>query len=221
MKMTTILAALSLAAATGALTGCLTSAKASTRRVAPDGTVTESRVSIIGTGDKTSQIAAEGLYADGADGDDLGAGVRKASASQQSTGIKEALEGLGSFMREIRLASSDGQSAAVPAAVSAPSAASAVLSVSAPAQDEPPSYAYSAEGYDGSPGADGSGVYGRPSCGRCRAYRAAHPDVEIINVDSAANASAMWSAIKARGFAGGTAALPVAISSDGYVLSAK
>ena len=63
----------------------------------PDGTKTVSRVSVIGTGDKASQIAAEGLFADGA-ADDLGAGVKTANASQQSTGIDGTLKGVGDLL---------------------------------------------------------------------------------------------------------------------------
>jgi hypothetical protein len=84
-------------AAVGMVAGCFTSATAYTEKTNPDGTKTVSRVSIIGTGDKASQVAAEGMFADGAS-DDLGAGVKNASASQQSTGVKETLEGVGSLL---------------------------------------------------------------------------------------------------------------------------
>ena len=81
--------------------------------------------------------------------------------------------------------------------------------------------AYSAEGYGGAPGAGGEGVYGRPSCPRCRAYAAAHPGVEIIDIDQPANSAAMWAALRARGYTGRTAALPVAVTAEGYALGAK
>lgn len=80
---------------------------------------------------------------------------------------------------------------------------------------------YSAEGYSGSPGASGEGVYGRPSCSRCRAYKSAHPDVAIINIDDASNRTAMWDALRKRGFTSSNAALPVAITADAYTMSAK
>lgn len=79
------------------LSGCFTSATAYTKSTTKDGVVTESKVKIVGTGDKASQVAAEGLFADGAP-EDLGAGVKTASASQQSTGIKETLEGVGALL---------------------------------------------------------------------------------------------------------------------------
>ena len=84
-------------AAVGMVAGCFTSATAYTEKTNPDGTKTVSRVRIVGTGDKTSQIAADGLYADGAV-DDLGAGVKKASANQKSTGIDGTLKGVGDLL---------------------------------------------------------------------------------------------------------------------------
>ncbi len=87
-----------LAAVVGMTAGCFTKAVAYTK-TNPDGSK-ESRVTIVGTGDKASQIAAEGLFADGAS-EDLGAGVRTASASQQSIGIKETLEGMGVLLTGI------------------------------------------------------------------------------------------------------------------------
>lgn len=80
-----------------AMTGCLTSITAETKKQAPDGSVTTSRVSVFGTGDKVASAAAEGLFADGTDAD-LGAGVKKASAKQESTGIAETFAGVGTMM---------------------------------------------------------------------------------------------------------------------------
>lgn len=88
---------LALIAVTACVSGCLTSAKAYTKKTMPDGTVTESVVKIVGTGDKASEIAAEGLFADGAD-DSLGAGVKSAKASQESTGIQGTLAGMGTLL---------------------------------------------------------------------------------------------------------------------------
>ena len=64
--------------------GCLTSITAETKKTAPDGSVTTSRVSVFGTGDKVAQSAAEGLFADGTD-EDLGAGVKKGYAASWPT----------------------------------------------------------------------------------------------------------------------------------------
>ena len=91
MKQIVMFAA--MLAAVGMVAGCFTSAAAYTKKTLVDGTVTESRVSVIGTGDKASQVAAEGLFADG-DVDDLGAGVKTANASQQSTGIDGSISAI-------------------------------------------------------------------------------------------------------------------------------
>jgi hypothetical protein len=85
-------------AAVGMLAGCFTSATAYTETTHADGSVTVSKVKVIGTGDKASQIASEGLFADGT-AEDLGAGVKTASASQTSTGIDGTLAGLGTVLQ--------------------------------------------------------------------------------------------------------------------------
>lgn len=99
--------------------GCFTSATAYTETKHADGSVTVSKVKVIGTGDKASQIASEGLFADGT-AEDLGAGVKTASASQTSTGIDGTLAGLGTvlqgmaqFMAASHIAGNGTQSASV------------------------------------------------------------------------------------------------------------
>ena len=117
------------------VTGCFTSATAHTKRTtSKDGVVTlESDVRIIGTGDKASQVAAEGLFADGSDSD-LGAGVKKANASQESTGIEGTLKGVGSVLGSVErlVATSKGvggpTAAATPVASESETAAVAVSS---------------------------------------------------------------------------------------------
>ena len=95
--MKTLISVAAVLAAVGMVAGCFTSATAYTEKTNPDGTKTVSRVSVIGTGDKASQVAAEGLFADGA-ADDLGAGVKTASANQKSTGIDGTLKGVGDLL---------------------------------------------------------------------------------------------------------------------------
>ena len=87
----------SVAAVAGMVAGCFTSATAYTETKHADGSVTVSKVKIIGTGDKASQIASEGLFADGTQ-EDLGAGVKSASASQTSTGIDGTLNGVANIL---------------------------------------------------------------------------------------------------------------------------
>ena len=84
-------------AAVGMVAGCFTSATAYTETKHADGSVTVSKVKVIGTGDKASQVAAEGLFADGT-AEDLGAGVKTASASQTSTGIDGTLNGVANIL---------------------------------------------------------------------------------------------------------------------------
>ena len=199
-------------AAVGMVAGCFTSATAYTKKTAPDGTVTESKVKIVGTGDKASQIAAEGLFADGAK-DDLGAGVKNASATQQSTGIKETLEGMGVLLTGI------GQLVAKTQGIPIASSAASGATVNADTLEASVETA-AASGYGGIPGTDGIGVYGQPTCSRCRAYKAAHPETEIIDVRVAANEAALRSALKRLGHTG-SIQLPVEITATGYTQAAK
>ena len=209
MKKLMVAAALFTAAAM--LSGCFTRALAYTKTTAKDGSIIESRVSIVGTGDKASQVAAEGLFADGAP-EDLGAGVKTASASQQSTGVKETLEGVGSLTGPIARLAAASQGVALPAGA---------VEIAPAAADASAEIAYSSDVYDGVAGAAGEGVYGKPSCSRCRAYKAAHPDVKIIDIAVPANKSAMWAALKVLGFEGSSVQLPVAVTATGYTQAAK
>jgi hypothetical protein len=152
------------------------------------------------------------MFADGAD-DALGAGVKTANATQQSTGIEGTLSGLGDLMGGMAQFMLATQSLKVPAAREYADALSGETDVK-PA-------ATGSAGYDAVPGAGGVGVYGRPSCAKCQAYKAAHPDVAIVNIDDAANRTAMWAALENRGFKGSTVALPVQITADGYAQGVK
>lgn len=181
--------------------GCFTRATAYTKRT-PDGT-TLSRVSVVGTGDKASQIAAEGLFADGAD-EDLGAGVHAAQASQESSGIQGTLAGLGALLQGL---------AQFSGAHGAP--AFGGVSGGGASTEAAPKLTYSTEGFGAQPGEDGSGVYGRPSCLRSRNYHAAH-GVELVNIDTPEHRAAMWDALRTRGFDGDSVDLPVIVTADGY-----
>ena len=211
MHMKKLIMFVAMLAAVGMVAGCFTSATAYTEKTNPDGTKTVSRVSVIGTGDKASQVAAEGLFADGA-ADDLGAGVKTANASQQSSGVKETLEGMGVLLTGI--GSLVAKTQGLPVAATAPVSTDTAPAVSAETD-------HSTEGFSASPGAAGEGVYGRPSCSRCQAYKAAHPDVQMIDIDIAANRAAMWDALRARGYTGTSVALPVAVTADGFTQAAK
>lgn len=213
--------ALAAAVALGAcmMAGCFTSATAWTESVGADGTKSRSKVSIIGTGDKASQVAASGLFADGGDKGDLGAGVREASATQQSTGIDGTLRGIGEVLGGVaglvRATQGGGGESAAGGAAGGKESPDADDADGASASYVPLS------GYNGTAGVGGEGVYGRTTCSRCQAYAKAHPGVEIIDIDIPANRTSMWAALKARGFTGGGVQLPVEVTADGYTQRAR
>ena len=224
MKKLMTLAAVAVSVSVTA--GCMTRTLAQTKTTKPDGTVTESLVSVIGIGDKASEVASKGLFADGTP-ETLGAGVADAKASQQSTGIKETLEGVGGLLTGIGQLVAKSQGIPVTSAVSAaPAASAAPPALAGAVQDDsveyiPATRTYSDAGYDGVPAEDGTGVYGRASCSRCRAYKAAHPDVKVIDIGVAANHVSLWAALKARKFDGASVSLPVVITADGFSQAAK
>ena len=216
-------------AAVGMLAGCFTSATAYTETTHADGSVTVSKVKVIGTGDKASQIASEGLFADGT-AEDLGAGVRTASASQQSTGIAESFRAFGDMTgviaQAIGVGIGIGRGGLVAEAGGAVGNTSGTfvggVTGSTDGAPDAASTVYSPDGFTGQPGPDGAGVYGRPSCSRCQAYKRSHPDAQIINIDEPGNRSAMWGALRLRNFPSSTSvALPVQITETGYIQNVK
>ena len=114
-KNMTLIGMLMMLAAAACLSGCLTRATAYTKTTNKDGSITESRVSIVGTGDKASEVAAEGLFADGT-AEDLGAGVKNAKAAQQSTGIDGSLNAMGLLCGNIAQLMAASQGAKIPTA---------------------------------------------------------------------------------------------------------
>jgi len=139
--------------------------------------------------------------------DATGVSFDTGSSQQQS---QQALQGLITLGTALAPLFQNGAAAAPAAAgtVCAPSPASSV-------------YAADTAGFNGAPGENGEGVYGSPACPRCRAYRAAHQNAELVNVNVDANNAAMWKALRDRGFTGATVALPVAVTADGYTTNAK
>jgi len=209
MKMMMTVAA--MLAAVGMVAGCFTSATAYTETKHTDGSVTVSKVKIIGTGDKASQVAADGLFADGTQ-EDLGAGVKTASANQKSTGIDGTLKGVGDLL--------GGIAAVMQAYPAVPTVTSAVdggyTFAAAPTYDTAPAE------YNGVPGENGIGVYGRSGCGRCAAYAAAHPDVAMIDIGNEQYRKTMWDTLKGRfKFTGTNVNLPVVITADGFTQAAR
>ena len=148
--------------------------------------------------------------------DSTGVSFDSGSSQQQTAAAFQSLVSLGAALAPI-LAGKD------PGAV-LPSASSPLggddNADAAPAEADGQT-AYSADGYGGSPGPAGEGVYGRPSCARCRAYRAAHPETALVNIDDAANRADMWAALRLRGHTGSSVSLPVQITADGFTASAR
>ena len=200
--------------------GCFTSATAYTETKHADGSVTVSKVKVIGTGDKASQVAADGLFADGTQ-EDLGAGVKTASANQKSTGIDGTLKGVGDLLGGI--AAVMRAYPAVPSANTDPAVPTVTAAVdggytfaAATTYDTAPTE------YNGVPGENGIGVYGKSGCGRCAAYAAAHPDIAIIDIGNDQYRKTMWDTLKGRfKFTGTNVNLPVVITADGFTQAAK
>jgi hypothetical protein len=152
-----------------------------------------------------SNVAVNGAPTEG--GDSAGVSFDSGNTQQQTQQAIQSLITLGAVLAPLF----QNGAAAAPAAagtVCAPSPASSV-------------YAADTAGFNGAPGENGEGVYGSPACPRCRAYRAAHQNAELVNVNVDANNAAMWKALRDRGFTGATVALPVAVTADGYTTNAK
>jgi hypothetical protein len=199
--------ALTLTAAAAILSGCVA--------LRADSDEKGASVYAVGWGaDSATQLANVAVTGPGAD-TATGVSFDSGHSTQQTTQVLQSLISLGAALAPVLRASAPAVSAERDADTQAvPADPSSALT-------DDTQTAYSLDGYGGSPGASGAGVYGRPSCSRCRAYRTAHPDSEIINVDAAANASAMWAALRARGFAASSVSLPVSVEADSYTQPAK
>jgi hypothetical protein len=143
--------------------------------------------------------------------------ILDSSSGEQSSGkVIDGIIAIGEIAARMRGLPVDGTAAAA-------SAASGSLTASAdiaPPEDDAQTV-YAADGYGGEPGPAGEGVYGRPSCARCRAYRAAHPDVAIVSIDDAGNRADMWAALRLRGHTGSSVSLPVQITADGFAQAVR
>lgn len=184
------------------LAGCLAKSTSNYTR-SPDGVIKAS-VTVIGTGDKVSEVAAEGLFAD-----EDGAGVAKSNASQQSSGIAESLQAFAQALAiGMNIARGDSSFAVGTGGVGA------TPTLAGNATDNG-LVAYSDDGFEGA-AVDSVGVYGRPSCGRCQTYLKNNPGTQLINLDQGSNSAEMWKALRALGFKGNNVQLPVRIATDSY-----
>lgn len=143
--------------------------------------------------------------------------ILDSSSGQQSSGkVIDGIIAIGEIAARMKGLPVDGAAAAASAASGSLTASADV----APPEDEAQTV-YSADGYGGVPGPAGEGVYGRPSCARCRAYRAAHTDVAIVNIDDAGNRADMWAALRLRGHTGSSVSLPVQITAEGFAQAVR
>lgn len=152
---------------------------------------------------------------------DKGVAMKGSDSSSDGTAIIAALERgleLGAQVAASRLGAS-----ATPQLVT-------TVAPSSPAGAVPDSYTFAAATtydiapteYNGSPGENGIGVYGRSGCGRCAAYAAAHPDVAMIDIGNEQYRKTMWDTLKGRfKFTGTNVNLPVVITADGFTQAAK
>ena len=143
--------------------------------------------------------------------------ILDSSSGQQSSGkVIDGIIAIGEIAARMRGLPVDGAAAAASAASGSLTASADV----APPEDEAQTV-YSADGYAGEPGPAGEGVYGRPSCARCRAYRAAHPEVALVSIDDAGNRADMWAALRLRGYTGSSVSLPVQITAEGFAQAVR
>ncbi len=183
--------------AASALSGCVA--------IRADGTADGASVWAVGWGADSAANLTGVAVTGPSTNDSTGVSFDSGSSQQQTAQAIQSLITLGAAIAPVLA----GRAPAASSGLSDPSD----LSDSSDAADP--------AGFSGAPGPAGEGVYGRPSCSRCQAYRAAHPDTELIDISDGANRSAMWSALRLRGFTGASVSLPVAVTAVGYTPAAK
>lgn len=227
--MTMCAAALVLAG--GLITGCATARVENEARctvTAPDGTVTErfAKNKIFAMGDKAVEQNLKGSLADATEGD-LSAGIQESAQKSESGVIAQGMFALGGKALELGVEYLKGRPVAAVASPAPPGTASAATTPAVvseavqAAEPDAPAVAYSSDGFNGAFAAAGMGVYGHPACSRCRAFIAARPGFEMVNVDVPANQTAMWAALRRLGYTGQRVDLPVIITDSAYTVGAK
>ncbi len=146
--------------------------------------------------------------------DSTGVSFDTANSQQKSAQAIQSLVSLGAALAPVLAGGAPAALAPPSASQAAPANSGSVVAVDGDTDADP-------AGYNGAPGPSGEGVYGRPSCSRCQAYRAAHPDVAVINIDDASNRDDLWAALRLRGFTGANVSLPVLVTADGYTQAAR
>ncbi|HOR97091.1 MAG TPA: hypothetical protein PLZ74_01820 [Kiritimatiellia bacterium] len=146
--------------------------------------------------------------------DSTGVSFDTANSQQKSAQAIQSLISLGAALAPVLAGGAPAALAPPSASQAAPANSGSVVAVDGDTDADP-------AGYNGTPGPSGEGIYGRPSCSRCQAYRAAHPDVAVINIDDASNRDDLWAALRLRGFTGANVSLPVLVTADGYTQAAR
>lgn len=199
-----------------ALTGCMTSVKSKWEQDTT-GTI-RAEVSVLSTGTQSEALAK------GFDAGPQGSILEDASGKQDSTTVVAAIRDVFVAFAPLMNTLAGGASGAARAPAAAPQSEGGAQSVSETLRDPPDAdaqTAYAPDGYSAAPGPGGEGVYGSPSCGRCRAYRAAHPEANLINTDAPGNLADLFAALRLRGYTGKSVSLPVSITADGYTQAAR
>lgn len=165
--------------------------------------------------DSSSQLANVAVTGPGTEGTDAQTGVSfdAANSEQKTSQTLQSLLTLGAALAPVL--------SGVPAKATTSVMDTTSETDTDTAAVDTPVTEYSADGYTGTPGPEGVGVYGKPGCSNCRAYVTAHPETPLINLNDAANKAAMWTALRSRGYKGDRVELPVVITLSGWKEAAK
>lgn len=217
------------------LTGCQSVLKATAEKTSPDGTVVKTALTLRSSGDKMSELAAEGAFAEALT-DHPAAGVNKAGTKQESSGTDAILAGVltplvnglvSAYTFRPPVATTPTQPSGVTGLDGDYSFTGATSGLEAGGGDDwsifynapvmgmpsPVSSRFTAK-----PGVGGIGVYGSSDCSRCRAYIDKY-DIDLINYWDYRDVA--LSALKARAFSGGAVKFPLKITEDSYQMMAE
>lgn len=197
-------ALLTMTALAAICSGCITSISA-THEDATTGI--SSRVRVLATGSQSEALAK------GFDAGPQGAILEDASGKQDSTIFVEAIRDIAVAVAPLFVRGGSGGGGG------GGGGGTGDASYASPPSSDTSTVAAPTAGYSAVPGEGGVGVYGRATCGNCQAYRRAHPETELIDID--VYRADMWQALRARGFTGAGVTLPVAILADNFVEKAK
>ena len=222
---------ITIAAFAATFAGCASSIK-TTHSVYDKDTgkkIADGTTSVSGWSDKVFESSMAGGFVDN-DPKAYGSGFKEASAKVEGSGFAETFKGLGDMMggmaHLMAVMQTGGLAGGGVAAGTQERTAAAAWTATLECEDGecydiPMSSAKSHTGTAATSSPEGTGVYGRASCPKCKAYLAANPGTAMLDLGNAANRAAMWKALKARGHTGSSVTLPVIVTENGYVTGAK